>query len=110
MAYDEDLAERIRAILGDYPDVGERKMFGGLGFTVQGSMAVGANSRGGLLARVDPAEGAALVDGVHVRPMVMRGRPMRGWLHVDLEAVAEDADLRTWVDRGVAYARSLPPT
>lgn len=110
MAYDEHLAERVRAILGAYPDVRERRMFGGLGFMVQGSMAVAASSRGGLLARVDPAEGAALADDERVQPMVMRGRPMRGWLHVAPAAVGGEADLRRWVARSVAYVQTLPPT
>lgn len=108
MAYDEVLAARIRALLREVPAVREQRMFGGLGFMVDGAMAVAANSQGALMVRVDPAEGSTLADDEHVRPMLMRGRPMAGWLQVDLEALAGEDELRAWVDRGVAYARSLP--
>jgi hypothetical protein len=84
-------------------------MFGGLAFLVGGNMAVAASGQGGLLVRVDPAESDALVDGEHVAPMEMRGRAMAGWLRVDEAAVADEARLREWVERGVAYAGSLPP-
>ena len=84
-------------------------MFGGLGFIVSGNMAVGASGQGGLLVRVDPAESDALVESTAAVPMEMRGRTMAGWLRVDSADVAADDELADWVERGVAYARSLPP-
>ena len=109
MAYDEDLADRIRAVVAGEAGLAERKMFGGLAFLIGGNMAVGASSQGGLLLRVDPAATESLLDPPHVGPFEMRGRAMAGWLRVDAEAVRTDAGLRRWVGRGVAYARSLPP-
>jgi len=109
MAYDEDLAHRIREALQDEPGIREKRMFGGLGFLAGGNLAVSASGQGGLMVRVDPADTGALVDGRAVRRMVMRGREMDGWLRVDLAAVDTDDQLRGWVGRGLAYARSLPP-
>ena len=109
MGYDEELAERVRALVADVPAVEEKKMFGGLGFIVAGNMAVGASGQGGLLVRVDPAESDALVGSTAAYPMEMRGRTMAGWLRVDSADVAADDELSRWVERGVAYARSLPP-
>ena len=109
MAYDEELAERVRTLVADVPAVEEKKMFGGLGFIVAGNMAVGASGQGGLLVRVDPAESDALVGSTAAYPMEMRGRTMAGWLRVDSADVAADEELARWVERGVAYARSLPP-
>jgi TfoX/Sxy family transcriptional regulator of competence genes len=109
MAYDEDLAERIRELIADEPDVAEKRMFGGLAFLVAGNMAVSASGQGGLMVRVDPAENDDLLAIPHVEPMVMRGREMAGWLRVDTEGVGTTPELAAWVERGVAYARSLPP-
>ena len=109
MAYDDALAGRLREMVGAEPDVEEKAMFGGLAFLAGGNMAVSASSRGGLLVRVDPAETESLVDDEHVRRFEMRGRAMDGWLHVDGGAVGSDDELRRWVDRGLAHARSLPP-
>jgi TfoX/Sxy family transcriptional regulator of competence genes len=109
VAYDEDLADRLRARLRDEPGVGEKKMFGGLAFLVNGNMAVAASGQGGLLVRVDPNESATLVRETPAYPMEMRGRSMDGWLRVDEEHVADDRALGDWVDRGVGYARTLPP-
>jgi TfoX/Sxy family transcriptional regulator of competence genes len=108
MAYDEDLAARIRALVAGESSLGERKMFGGLAFLVGGNMAVAASGQGGLLVRVDPAESPALVASSAAEPMEMRGRTMDGWLRVDSEAVADERELEAWVRRGVEYARSLP--
>jgi TfoX/Sxy family transcriptional regulator of competence genes len=105
MAYDEELAGRIRALVGDEPSLTEKKMFGGLGFLVGGNMAVAASGQGGLLVRVDPDESEALVASSDARPMEMRGREMAGWLRVD----PPDDELAAWVERGVSFARSLPP-
>ena len=109
MAYDEELAERVRALVADVSAVEEKKMFGGLGFIVAGNMAVGASGQGGLLVRVDPAESDALVESTPAFPMEMRGRTMAGWLRVDSADVEADDELARWIERGVAYARSLPP-
>jgi TfoX/Sxy family transcriptional regulator of competence genes len=109
MTYDEDLANRIRELVGNASDVTERRMFGGLAFLVAGHMAVAASGRGGLLVRVDPDETDALVGEPHAWPFEMRGRAMQGWLRVDAEGVRTKRQLEPWVRRGVAYARSLPP-
>jgi hypothetical protein len=107
MAYDHDLAERIRDLVAGEDNLVEQQMFGGLAFLVNGNMAVAASGEGGLLVRVDPAVADAWIDQDRVTPMVMRGREMRGWLRVLTDL---DADgLEQWVSRGVAYARSLPP-
>jgi TfoX/Sxy family transcriptional regulator of competence genes len=109
MAYDEELAERVREVLQDERGLTEKKMFGGLAFLLDGRMAVGATSQGGLMVRVDPDRGETLVREPHVEPFEMRGRWMTGWLRVDPEAVESDDDLRRWVDHGVTFARTLPP-
>jgi hypothetical protein len=109
MAYDVDLADRVRAVVQGEPGLTEKRMFGGLAFLIRGNMAVSASGRGGLLLRVDPAETESLVDEPEVGRFEMRGREMDGWLRVDAIAVDTDADLRRWVGRGVAYARSLRP-
>lgn len=108
MAYDEDLANRIRELVAAESGVSEQRMFGGLAFLIEGNMSVAASGQGGLLVRVDPASADELINGSHVAPMVMRGREMRGWLRVDADAVLADHQLETWVTRGVAYARTLP--
>lgn len=109
MAYDEVLALRIRDLLDGEPGVTSKKMFGGLGFMVEGHMAVAAASSGGMMVRADPADCAEWADGKAVNPMEMRGRPMAGWLLVDSAAVADDDRLAEWVDRGVRFVRTLPP-
>jgi TfoX/Sxy family transcriptional regulator of competence genes len=109
MAYDEALAERIRALVGPGPDVTEQKMFGGLAFLVGGHMAIAASGQGGILARVDPAVSDELVATTSARAMAMRERQMPGWLRVDAQHVASEPELAAWVERGVGYARSLPP-
>ena len=108
MAYDETLAERIRALLADEEGVTEKRMFGGLAFLVGGNMSVSASGQGGLLLRCEPAQTADLVQEPHASTAVMQGRPMDGWLRVDAEGVQSDEELRKWVARGVGYARSLP--
>jgi TfoX/Sxy family transcriptional regulator of competence genes len=103
MAYDEDLARRIRELLDDEPGVSEKRMFGGLAFLVEGNMAVAASGQGGLMVRVEPEETEALLREPGARPFEMRARGMRGWLRVDAD------EIEPWVTRGVEYARSLPP-
>ena len=109
MAYEEELADRIREAVWDEPGLSEKRMFGGLAFLVNGNMAVSASGQGGILLRVDPGSTDELVDRHRVRRFEMRGRAMDGWLRVDREAVTSDEELRRWVDRGLRYARSLPP-
>ena len=109
MAYDEDLAQRIRRLLDGEPGVVEKKMFGGLAFLIGGNMSVSASGQGGLLLRCDPKETDALVGKPHVERFQMRGRPMDGWVRIDAEGVATQRELKRWVDVGVNYARSLPP-
>ena len=109
MAYDEQLAERIRAVVAGEEGLDERRMFGGLAFLVHGHMAVAASGKGGLMVRVDPADTATLVDDDTVTRMEMRGRQMDGWLRVTTDAVATDEALAAWADRGVAFVRTLPP-
>lgn len=108
MPHDEDLADRIRELVADEPGYGEKRMFGGLAFLVEGKMAVAASGRGGLMVRVDPGEAPLLLERDHVRPFEMKGKPVRGWLRVDAEGVRTKRGLAPWVARGVSYARSLP--
>ena len=109
MAYDEDLANRLRELLGDQDAVTEKKMFGGLAFLVHGHMAVAASGQGGLLARVGPAESDAALARPHAAPMEMRGRAMDGWIRVAPEGVRTKRALEPWVRRSLAYVRALPP-
>jgi len=108
MAYDEQLADRIRELVGNEPDLTEKKMFGGLAFLIGGNMAVAASGQGGLLVRVDPAQSDTLVASTNARLMEMRGRSMQGWLRVDLEDLRTKRELSTWVELGTTYAHSLP--
>ena len=108
MAYDEELAARIRGLMSAEPSLAEKKMFGGLAFLVRGNMAVGVSGQGGILVRVDPDESDELVATTSAQLMEMRGRSMRGWLRVAAQDVAGDGELAEWLERGTAYARSLP--
>jgi TfoX/Sxy family transcriptional regulator of competence genes len=108
MAYDEQLAQRIRDLVAGEAGVEEKTMFGGLAFLVNGNMAVAASGQGGLLVRVDPEESDTLVRESGVEMMEMRGREMPGWLRVEETQVATKKQLSAWVGRGVAFARSLP--
>ena len=109
MAYDEDLANRIREQIAGETGVTEKRMFGGLAFLIGGNMAVAASGQGGLMVRVDPDETDALLTKPHAGPFEMRGRGMQGWVRVASEGVRTKRQLEPWVRRGVAYARSLPP-
>lgn len=108
MAYDEDLADRMRELLPGDAAVTEQKMFGGLAFLIGGNMAVAASGQGGLLVRADPADSDKLVATTAARPMEMRGRSMAGWLRVDAEDVGTKRQLEKWVRIGTTYAGSLP--
>lgn len=109
MAYDEDLANRLRELLADEPTVTEQKMFGGLAFLIGGNMAIAASGEGGVLVRADPAQSDQLVQSSPARPMQMRGREMAGWLRVDTDHLRQKRQLAKWVKIGADYARSLPP-
>ncbi|HEX8856582.1 MAG TPA: TfoX/Sxy family protein [Thermoleophilaceae bacterium] len=109
MAYDEELANRIREVIASEEGITEKRMFGGLAFLIEGNMSVSASGQGGLLLRVDPADTDELLSKPHAHPFEMRGRAMQGWLRVDADGVQTKRDLKRWVDRGIAYARSLPP-
>jgi TfoX/Sxy family transcriptional regulator of competence genes len=109
MAYDEDLANRIRELLAAEDGVAEQRMFGGLAFLIGGNMAVAVSGQGGLMVRVEPDETDALLAKPHARPFEMRGREMHGWLRVDAAGLRTKRQLEPWVRRGVGYARSLPP-
>jgi TfoX N-terminal domain len=108
MAYDEQLAERIRELVGGEAGLTEQKMFGGLAFLIGGNMAVAASGQGGVLVRVDPAQSDALVATTNARPMEMGGRQMSGWLRVGPDDVRTRRQLAEWVRLGTSYARSLP--
>ena len=108
VSYDEDLADRIRDVIGAEPALSEKKMFGGLAFLIGGNMAVAASGLGGILVRVDPAQSERLSAASGASVAVMRGRPMAGWLRVEPEQLRTKRELGTWVERGVSFARSLP--
>jgi hypothetical protein len=109
VAYDEELANRVRAALAPHDAVTEKAMFGGLAFLVGGNMAVGITNTAELMVRLSPEDGEAALDERHTRPFDMTGRPMRGWIVVARDGLETDAQLGTWVGRGAAFARSLPP-
>jgi TfoX/Sxy family transcriptional regulator of competence genes len=108
MAYDEDLAARIRKQLAGERRLTEKAMFGGLAFLIGGNMAIAASGQGGLLVRCNPDESDAIVAKTKAELMVMRGKAMQGWLRVDTENVETDRELKRWVETGAGYARSLP--
>jgi TfoX/Sxy family transcriptional regulator of competence genes len=109
MAYDTDLADRIRELLGPMRGVDEKRMFGGLAFLVKGNIAVAVSGQGGLLVRVRLGDAEKLLGRAHVSPMVMGGREVRGWIRVDAQGVKTKRQLTEWVTRGADYARWLPP-
>ena len=109
MAYDEDLAHRIRALLSGVKHT-EKAMFGGLAFLVGGNMSVAASGGGGILVRCDPAETDVLMAEPGAEEFAMGGRgAMKGWLRVGPAVLDDDDTLARWVRLGVDYARSLPP-
>ena len=109
VAYDEDLADRIRDLVAGEPGLTEQKMFGGIGFLIRGNMAVAASGQGGIMVRVDPALSDSLVAKRGARLVEMRGRLMKGWLRVDQEPLRTKGQLARWVGLGTTYARSLLP-
>jgi hypothetical protein len=109
MAYDQELAERIRQLIGNDPELTEKKMFGGLAFLIRGNMAIAASGQDGAMVRIDPAQSDALVATTTATPMHMRGRDMPGWLRISSDGLRTDDQLAPWVEIGTDYARSLPP-
>jgi hypothetical protein len=109
VAYEEELAERIRELVAGEAGLTEKKMFGGLAFLIGGNMAIAASGQGGILVRADPEESDSIVAATEARLMEMRGRQMQGWLRVDTADVATKPKLARWVEIGTTYARSLPP-
>lgn len=109
VAYDVDIADRLREILASEPGVVEKPMFGGLAFMVAGHMAVGASGQGGLLLRVDPDQTDALIVDSRTSRFVMRGREIRGWLRINIDAHATDDELKEWIKHGVGYAKLRSP-
>jgi hypothetical protein len=108
MAYDVALTARVQELLGDNPEISERKMFGGIAFMLSGNMAVGV-SGDELMVRIDHEEQDEALARPAVRPFDMTGRPMKGWILVGPDGIAEDADLEGWVSMGLDFAGSLPP-
>jgi TfoX/Sxy family transcriptional regulator of competence genes len=109
MAYDEDLANRLRELLAAEDGITEKKMFGGLAFLLHGHMTVSASGQGGLLARIDPADTDAALKRPHVTRMVMGGRSMDGWIRVAPEGVRTKRQIEPWVKRSLAFVKTLPP-
>jgi TfoX/Sxy family transcriptional regulator of competence genes len=109
VAYDEDLANRVRELIADEPDLTERRMFGGLAFLIGGHMSVTVSRQGGLMLRVEPDDTERLLAMKHVEVFEMRGRALDGWVRITAEGLRSEQQLRRWVGIGVAYARTLPP-
>jgi TfoX/Sxy family transcriptional regulator of competence genes len=109
MAYDEDLANRLRELLADREAVTEQRMFGGLAFLLHGNMSVAASRNGGLLVRIDPADTESALELPHASRMEMGGRAMDGWITVAPEGLTTDRELSSWVERSVAFVTTLPP-
>lgn len=108
MAYDENLTQRIRSHLTGITGLVEKKMFGGVGFLINGNMACGVNGSD-LILRVDPDHYAQIISQPHVRVFDMTGRPMKGWVLVAPGGCETEEDLQDWVQQGVAFAQTLPP-
>ena len=109
VVYSEELAERVRERLAGESGVSEKRMFGGLAFLVGGYMTVTISGEGGLMLRVDPAQTAALLAEPNTEPVEMRGRELDGWIRIDEQGIASDADLARWTAVGVDYVRTRPP-
>src|SRR5215472_11583212 len=109
VAYDQELADRIRQLIGSDPELTEKKMFGGLAFLIRGNMAIAASSEGGAMVRVDPAQSDSLVATTEAALVQMRGRDMPGWLRVSADNLRTEEQLTPWIELGAGYARSLPP-
>lgn len=109
VAYDEQLAERLREVLDSEASLSEKRMFGGRAFLINGNMAITASDQGGILVRVDPATSDDLVDSSKAERAIMRGRPLDGWLRVASDHLRTKRQLARWAALGAAFAHSLPP-
>jgi hypothetical protein len=109
MAYDEELAHRVRELLADEDGLSEMAMFGGLAFLLDGNLMVGVSSRGGLMLRVGADEYEAAISRAHTDDVHMDGRPMKGWVRVAPEGLGTRRQLSAWVGRGLRFTRTLPP-
>ncbi len=109
MAYDEELAFRLRELLADEGGITEKKMFGGLAFLLYGNMSVSASRTGGLLVRIDPSQTEAALRRPHTARMQMGGRTMDGWIVIEPDGLKTKRQLAAWVKRGVEFAKTLPP-
>jgi TfoX/Sxy family transcriptional regulator of competence genes len=109
MAYDHDLANRIRELLAGESGITEKAMFGGLAFLRHGHMTISASGRGGVMLRVDPDEAPDALKRPHTEIVVMRGREMPGWIRVHPDGVKTKRQLEPWVRRALKYTRTLPP-
>jgi TfoX/Sxy family transcriptional regulator of competence genes len=109
MAYDEELAHRLREQVAGEAGVTEKAMFGGLAFLLHGNMAVTVSSHGGLMVRVGVEAAEEVLARPHTKQIEMRGRPMPGWIHVAAEGVKTKRQLGVWARRGLGYTRTLPP-
>jgi hypothetical protein len=109
VAYDQELADRIRLLIGDDPRPIEKKMFGGLAFLIGGHMAITASRQGGIMVHVSPEECETLIATAGAVQVEMRGRTMPGWVRVSSDELGDDDQLKPWIERGLGYARSLPP-
>lgn len=107
MAYNVRLAQRMRESLAEINDLEEKKMFGGVGFLIQGNMACGVNGDD-IIVRVGPERYEEALSHPSTRPFDMTGRPMSGWVVLSTEGVMDEADLKRWITLGVEYARTLP--
>ncbi len=108
MAYDKELADRIRELLAGEAGITESNMFGGLAFLLNGHMAITASGKGGILVRCDPARAASLVERGPAELAIMRGRSMSGWVRISSEHIRSKRELRRWANVALAYTRSLP--
>ncbi|HEX3510660.1 MAG TPA: TfoX/Sxy family protein [Solirubrobacteraceae bacterium] len=109
MAYDEDVANRVRELVALEDGLDERRMFGGLAFLIDGNLALAVSQRDALLVRVGPDGAADALSRPHTEQAVMGGRVMRGWVYVSFEGVRTKRELAPWARRAIAFARSLPP-
>jgi TfoX/Sxy family transcriptional regulator of competence genes len=108
MGFDQDLADRVRRILGRIEGVSEKKMFGGLCFLVNGNMALGLENEN-LMIRVGQESYEKMLAQPNVRKMDFTGKPLKGFLYVGAKGTASDKDLKKWVSIGIGFAMSLPP-
>lgn len=109
MAYDEDLADRVRDLLVAEPDLTERKMFGSLAFLLAGHLTIAVSGIGGVMARVGADVAERSIDRDEAEPVAMRGRPMTGYVRVAPDLLRTEEQLAGWVDPAVTYVRALPP-